>query len=595
MRRLEGEGQDMAFRNSFLSRLFGQQKGEGAEPEEEQEQAEEQQLPEKDEPKSKIIYELDLPKDHSLFKLRDIFSEQTGIHPQPSIALEDDTDTLFTAKEAQAELVRLRIAVNSSAKMRLEQIRSQQKTEDKGQQKEDGQEEKPALPDMDAEVRVFITKSGTSAWVFVYPPVGHGRELDKEMLRDALEQQEVLFGVDQEMLRKLPGATDRYFRLVLAAKGQLPMDGEDGYVEDHFPRTQEHKLKVDENNRVDFMNIDFIHNVEEGGVICRIIDPTDGTPGRTVQDKEIPARRGREAEIPKGRNTDISKDGGALVATITGHVEFSGREFNVKPVLDIPGNVDFSVGNIDFLGDVRIHGDVCSGFTVKATGTINVEGVVEACTIEAGKDLILVKGVQGNNQAVIRSMGNVFAKYLESSSIYAKVNLDTECLINCTVYCDGNVSVNSGHKSIIGGRVSAAREVSAGVVGSRTGSQTEILVGGSPCEAFDYDELDREIDELGQAIVRVNKQPDSPGKIDRLMRLQAQHLESRSRLEAIQKARQDMEREQAVQEQTAAVCHFRADTVYPGAVLTMGDRMQRFTEKVSPCHASLQDGEIHFT
>lgn len=583
----------MAFRNSFLSRLFGQ-KGDDAEEEQPEEQLAEQpaeQIQEEDIPEQRPVYELDLPKDHSLHKLWNIYSEQAGWQPEPSLILDDGTGDLFDEKEAQAELVRLRIAINSSAKTRWERIRNHQKAE----KKPDGEEaeEKPPLPDLDAEVRLLITKSGTSAWILIYPPVGQGREVDQDMLRQALDQQQISFGINQELLDTLPKAPDRYFCLRLAAKGKKPVKGEDGCVRDEFPRTQEHKLKVDENNRVDYMNLDFIHNVEKGGVICHIIDPTEGTPGRTVQDKEIPAQKGKAPDIPKGRNTEISEDGKTLIATMAGHVEFGGRDFQVKPVMDIPGNVDFSVGNIDFLGDVRIHGDVCSGFTVKATGTVNVEGVVEACTIEAGKDLIMARGVQGNNQAVLRSRQNVFAKYLENCSVYARMNLDTECIINCEVYCGGGVTVRSGHKSIIGGKVCAAHEVSAGVVGSRVGNQTEIILGGSPCEAFDYEELDREIEELEQTIVRTERKPDSPDKTERLMKLQIRLLESRGRLEAIQRERQ--EEEQEAEEQNAVICRFKTDTVYPGTILTMGEETFRFTEKKSPCHASLQDGEIHFT
>ncbi len=602
VRQGERRGLVMPFiKESFLFRLF-RQKEERDKAKQEQQPAEQAepaasaepaaQLPEEKEPEQRPALVVDLPKDHSLYKLWNIYSEQTGWQPEPSLVMADDDGTIFEEKEGQAELVRLRIAINSSAKTRVERIRVAQKTE--GKPEEGKEAPPPPLPDFDAEPRVFITKSGTSAWVLVYPPVGNGRELDDSLLRQALDAQNVSFGLQDEALKALPKAGDRYFRLILAAKGQRPVNGDDGYVEDEFPRTQERKLKVDEHNHVDYMNIDFIHNVAEGGVICHIFDPTDGTPGRTVQDKAIPAKKGKSPDIPKGTNTKVSEDGKSLVATMAGHVEFSGRDFQVKPVLTIPGNVDFSVGNIDFVGDVRIRGDVCSGFTVKASGTINVDGVVEASTIEAGKDLILAKGVQGNGQAVIRAQRNVFAKYLENSSIYARVNLETECLINCEVYCGGGVSVKSGHKSIIGGKVSAGHEVNAGVVGSRVGNQTEIMLGGSPCDAFDYEELDREIEELEQLIVRTERQPDSPDKAGRLLKLQIQLAESRQKLQAAHEERREQELENGIEEQPSTICRFRTDTVYPGTILTMGDQIHRFTEKLSPCHASLLEGEIHF-
>lgn len=52
----------------------------------------------------------------------------------------------------------------------------------------------------------------------------------------------------------------------------------------------------------------------------------------------------------------------------------------MKPLFYVYGDVDFNVGNIDFLGDVHISGDVREDFVVHATGTVTVDGLVEgAC------------------------------------------------------------------------------------------------------------------------------------------------------------------------------------------------------------------------
>ena len=109
---------------------------------------------------------------------------------------------------------------------------------------------------------------------------------------------------------------------------------------------------------VDYMSLNFIRNVSKGEPICRIFAPTDGVPGRTVLDRELTAVDGKKASAPVGRNTELSEDGSELLASMTGHVEFSGRSFQVKPVLEIAGNVDYSTGNINFTGDVTIRGDV---------------------------------------------------------------------------------------------------------------------------------------------------------------------------------------------------------------------------------------------
>lgn len=565
----------MEFKNSFLSRLFGMKPEEQETPEEEDEHLD---LPSEGAPPEKSEHHtLDLPREHSIFKLRSIYSEQSGWLPLPALTLEGPGEPPLPEAEAQAELLRLKMLVNTSANKRFELLRTQHKEEGTS-----------SLPDLDAQVTVFLSKDGLSSWVLIYPPVGDGRPVERSDLDKALAEQEVRRGVDEALLDALPQDPERYFKLFPVARGIPPINGQDGRVVDLFPRTEERKLTIDENNRVDYSDLNFIHNVEKDGVICRIIPPTDGIPGQTVQGKEIPAKDGKPAAAPKGRNTALSEDGRSLVAAITGHVEFSGRSFQVKPVLDIPGNVDFSVGNINFLGDVCIHGDICSGFSVRAMGTITVGGVVEACTVEAGRDLIVARGVQGDNQAVIRAQRNIFAKYLENSCIYAKMDLETECIINCEVYCGGAVTVRTGHQSIIGGKVHAAHEVSAGVIGSRVGNRTDIVLGGQPCEEFDYDLLTREALELEETMESLERQPDSPSKISRIGRLRMQMTINRGKLEEISEERV----QQALEVQDPGIRRMTCNTVFPGSVLNIDGVIHHFNERLSPCVATIKEGEI---
>ena len=101
------------------------------------------------------------------------------------------------------------------------------------------------------QVDVFITLDQLTAWVIAYPPLGKGKELNKEILSKALEEREVSFGLQQEVLDHLPASKKRYFRLVLVALGNRAVDGTDGYVEDLFSREVKKTASVDEFGRVD--------------------------------------------------------------------------------------------------------------------------------------------------------------------------------------------------------------------------------------------------------------------------------------------------------------------------------------------------------
>ncbi len=200
----------------------------------------------------------------------------------------------------------------------------------------------------------------------------------------------------------------------------------------------------------------------------------------------------------------------------------------------------------------------------------------------------MARGVQGDNQAVIRAQRSIFAKYLENSCIYAKMDLETECIINCDVYCGGAVTVRTGHQSIIGGKVHAAHEVSAGVIGSRVGNRTDIVLGGQPCEEFDYELLTREALELEETMERIERQPDSPSKISRLSKLRMQMTINQGRLDEITKERVL----QALEAPDPGLRRMTCNTVFPESVLNIDGVIHHFKEKLSPCVATIKEGEI---
>lgn len=571
----------MANKNSLLTRLFGGRK------------EEEPQAPKQAEtptpPKAPLSeaksdpFRLELPPDHAVNKLWRMWGEQAGQQSSPIFRFEDPGGgDAMPAGQAKQELARLLLTVNASANQRLN------RTQPKGRGPAKEGENPPQPPSLDAQAVAFVSNDRLTAWVFAYPPVGGGKELSRDMLTKALGEKQVKYGLDEELLDALPDRPERYFRLYLAAQGRAAVHGKDGHIVDLFSRSPERKLVVDEYNRVDYASISFIQNVEEGDTICRITPPTPGEDGKTVLGQALPARNGRAAAAPRGRNTALTDDGAALVAKRTGHVEFSGRTFQVKPVMEIDGNVDYSTGHINFLGDVHVHGDICTGFTVRAMGNITVDGVVEAASVEAGGDLIMVKGAQGDNRAVLRAGHSIYAKYLENCCVYAMEDLHADCVINCDMYCDGLVEVRSGRGTIIGGSIRAGHEVSAGVLGSRSECHTDVVLGGLPCQEFDHEVLVREIADLEEQLEKTEQQPDSPTKFTRLGKLRMQLSVNKSKLEQFDK---DMEAEEEEQE-SPGVRRLTCGVAYPGASVTIGSAFYRFRQETRPVVASLAGGEI---
>lgn len=531
---------------------------------------------------------LELSADHPIRQLYTMRRKDVGYLPAIRICL--DNDGSLPEDLVQREKERLKTLLTSVGTARLKQIRGKNKPK-KDPKKKDAAEDDGPLS-LDAMPCFFISNNKLYAWVIVLPPVNGGAELSQDMLYKAMADQRIMYGVDLRLADHLASDEAKYFNLYLIAKGKPAFDGTNGNIVDAFPRVLPRVLEVDEFDRVDYTALNLIRNVKEGEEICRLIKPTEGEPGCTVLGQEIPAKSGKSVPLPKGRNTEISEDGTLLLASISGDVEFTGHSFQVKPVLDIPGNVDFSTGSINFLGDVNIRGDVLSGFTVRAMGTVQVAGVVEAgSTVEAGGDLIVVKGILGDGSTVIRSHRSLFSKYIENSTIYVRENLQTDCIINSYIYSDGEVLVRSGRGTIIGGRIWAAKKISASAVGARSECRTAVALGGLPCTNFERELVQRELKVLEMELEKLECQLDSTSKSSLLDKTRSKLMVAELKLKQLESELADLKIEAEEKNKGRLEC----GVAYPGTEISFGDETLRVRQESRQCVATLLHGEIVLT
>ena len=80
----------------------------------------------------------------------------------------------------------------------------------------------------------------------------------------------------------------------------------------------------------------------------------------------------------------------------------------VENELVIDGDASLSTGDIIFSDDIHIKGNVLTGVMIHSVkGSIIVDGFVEACSLEAGTEVVLKNGMQGNGKGKIVAGGNV--------------------------------------------------------------------------------------------------------------------------------------------------------------------------------------------
>ena len=108
----------------------------------------------------------------------------------------------------------------------------------------------------------------------------------------------------------------------------------------------------------------------EGQPLAQKILAERGKGGKTVTGKYLEAKNGKDIPMPLGKNTRLAEDDLTIVAETNGQVLILNNKINVEPILNIDGDVSLKTGNIMFLGNVYISGNVEDGFSVKASGNI---------------------------------------------------------------------------------------------------------------------------------------------------------------------------------------------------------------------------------
>ena len=268
-----------------------------------------------------------------------------------------------------------------------------------------------------------------------------------------------------------------YDRECLIAQGITPVNGVDATFDFHFNPSLDKKPSRREDGTVDYWSIHSVEMVEEGQVIATYNEPVDGSNGMTVKGKLLVAKRGRPLPPLTGKGFVRSEDNKTYTATMEGKIEMQNNRILISQVHEVHGDVGLKTGNIDFRGDVIIHGNVPTGAVIRATGSVTIDGTVEGCLIDANKDVIIRGGMLGGGRGTIKTRGNLHAKFLEYANVKADGQVTTDSAINCNIISNDKVYLEGKHASIVGGVVHAAAGVEAYNFGNEYGVKTEIYVG----------------------------------------------------------------------------------------------------------------------
>ena len=264
---------------------------------------------------------------------------------------------------------------------------------------------------------------------------------------------------------------------VPVAVGKDVVHGRDGSIRYYFDT--EIRPERDEHGNIDYKELNIIRNVEPDDSLAEIIPAVPGDDGYTVFGEVIKAREGVTPLLPVGKNTRPNpENAGILLSNIEGAVKLSGNKVEVDPVFTTRGDVDYSTGNISFIGSVVVNGDVKSGFKIMAKGDIQISGVVEDAVIESEGNVVVRMGFIGKGHGIIIAGGDVHVAFCENERIVSKGDIFVNVYaINSNLQTRGTLHAAEKQGLIVGGESFAMKEIEANIVGSRHGTPTRLTAG----------------------------------------------------------------------------------------------------------------------
>ena len=254
----------------------------------------------------------------------------------------------------------------------------------------------------------------------VMPPKFTELEIKRELLNHNIK-----YGILKMSIIKCEKANE--ISELIIANGKKTIDAVDDRLEIKYNVEGKSKDQNNDNNdAIDYKDIGFVQGVEKGQVLAILYPGQKGQDGIDITGKTAISKNIKKIVLGAGEGCKIV-DECTVVATSEGRPSRRGSTFFVYKTHKINGDVELKTGNIRFVGDVIISGNVREGMKVAAGNSILVKNNVAESEITASGDVV----VRGNviNSKIAAGKEDVLT--LEYLSDLKSMKNDLTKLIDC--------------------------------------------------------------------------------------------------------------------------------------------------------------------
>lgn len=427
------------------------------------------------------------------------------------------------------------------------------------------------------------------------------------LIRYRLKRAGIIFGIKEDVLNTII-QRELWETPMIVAEGVGSIKGENGTIEYKVSTEAIFTPKIAENGTADYRDIQSFTQVNEGDLLAVRVPEGKGTPGTSIFGSPLEAEPGKPYVLRPSQNVIVTADQNELRAETAGILIKKEGIISIKSDLEINGDVDFKVGNINFSGKVIINGNVLPGFTIESESDILIHGQVEASTIKSMSGSVQIeKGVIGKDSTYIYGAKQVIVNFAQDAELASdgKVTIENS-LLHCKVTCE-EFETTAAKATVIGGKVTAYRQISIVSAGNEEETHTELVVMDKKVAELigKRKQLSEVLEQLNQIYVSAEREVRNKTTMIKKAGMYAtdEHKASLQkatvRFETIKKKTQLVEKNieaidvELKREDILEGDIFISGEIHPGTHLELHKKRLSFKRPDHALHFSLKDGELN--
>ncbi|QED47567.1 DUF342 domain-containing protein [Cytobacillus dafuensis] len=446
---------------------------------------------------------------------------------------------------------------------------------------------------MEEYYRVTISKDRLIAKLDLILTLENDFTIERNEIINFLSKEKIIYGINEDLINKISEDPRSINYPVIIAEGNAQKDGIDAYLLNEVRHD-----KSEGREKFNFRKVLEIPSVSSGQILATIVPPTPGSDGTDVFGNKIASKNGKPIKIRPGKNVILN--GTSFYSTSEGQLSLTNKMISVNPIFEVNGDLDLKTGNIEFIGNVIVRGNVPSGYEIKAGGDVTIYGLVEGVTIKAEGNIIVSGGVTGGNKAFLTAGGNIQAAYINQSFLQAGQDIIiSNYILHSNVQAGNSIQCKSA--LVIGGILKARNDIHVKEVGNHLYTKTDLQA----TIDSSFDERERELQaekskliesfeklsSIEQRIQEIEKRTGNLSTEQRTIILKQRSTKYHIN-EQLTKVNDELEQIKEERNEKIISTIYIYETIHPNTTLHFGKYAMQIQQKHSAVKFSFLNGEI---